>query len=78
MTAPFPPGFFSRADESPDGVFYSFDRLVTHIDESAIAAVNELYRELELHRRGSGDVLDICSSWISHFDPSRRVSWRWA
>jgi SAM-dependent methyltransferase len=65
----FPPGFFSRADESSDGEFYAFDRLVTHIDSGAIAAVTGLYRELELHRRGGGDVLDICSSWISHFDP---------
>jgi SAM-dependent methyltransferase len=62
----FPPRFFDRADESSDERFYAVDRLVTHIDEGAIAAVSELYRELELH----GEVLDICSSWISHFDPS--------
>lgn len=61
----FPPHFFDRADESDDGSFYAFDRLVTHIDGGAIAAVSELYRELDL----DGDVLDICSSWISHFDP---------
>ena len=59
----FPAGFFDRADESPDAVFYRPDRLVTHIDEGAIAAVGELYDELDL----TGDVLDICSSWISHF-----------
>ncbi len=59
----FPAGFFDRTDESPDTVFYRPDRLVTHIDEGAIAAVGELYDELEL----TGDVLDICSSWISHF-----------
>jgi SAM-dependent methyltransferase len=61
----FPAGFFDRADETPDSVFYTFDRLVTHIDPGAIAAVRDLYRELAL----TGDVLDICSSWISHFDP---------
>lgn len=60
---PFPPGFFSRQDESDDGTFYAFDRFVTHIDEGAIAAVGELYDELGL----TGEVLDICSSWISHF-----------
>ena len=65
MTA-FPPGFFDRADESPDTEFYAFDRLVTHIDEGATAAVTELYRELGL----AGDVLDLCSSWVSHFDPA--------
>ena len=61
----FPPGFFDRADESPDSRFYEPDRFVTHIDDGAIAAVGALYRELEL----DGDVLDICSSWVSHFDP---------
>jgi len=66
----FPPWFFDRADESPDTFFYAPDRLVTHIDEGAIAAVGELYDELEL----TGDVLDICSSWISHFrTPPRRL-----
>jgi SAM-dependent methyltransferase len=61
----FPPHFFDRADESADERFYAVDRLLTHIDDGAIAAVTELYRELEL----DGDVLDLCSSWISHFDP---------
>ncbi len=66
MTAPFPPGFLDRVDESDDDRFYAFDRLLTHIDDGAIAAVTELYDELGL----TDDVLDVCSSWISHF-PSR-------
>jgi SAM-dependent methyltransferase len=41
------------------------DRFVTHIDNEAIAAVTELYRELDI----SGEVLDLCSSWVSHLDP---------
>ncbi len=61
----FPVGFFDRADESPDDEFYGVDRFVTHLDDAAIAAVSELYGELGL----GGDVLDLCSSWISHFDP---------
>jgi SAM-dependent methyltransferase len=71
----FPPGFFSRADESDDADFYAFDRLVTHIDEGAIAAVGELYAELSLCGPTSGPVLDICSSWVSHFPtkPERLV-----
>ena len=36
----FPPGFFAREDESPDGEFYGPPRLVTHIDDGAIAAVS--------------------------------------
>jgi SAM-dependent methyltransferase len=68
----FPPGFFDRADESPDTIFYVPDRLVTHIDDGAIAAVGELYDELEL----TGEVLDVCSSWVSHFrtPPHRLVA----
>jgi SAM-dependent methyltransferase len=57
------PGFFDRADPSPDATFYSWPRLVTHIDEGAIAAVGELYEELAI----DGDVLDLMASWVSHF-----------
>ncbi len=35
----FPDGFFARQDETPDPVFYGSLRLVTHIDDDAIAAV---------------------------------------
>lgn len=63
----FPEGFFQRADESPDPVFYEPDRFVTHIDDAAIAAVGALYDELGIGARGDGRVLDLCSSWISHF-----------
>ena len=71
----FPPGFFSRGDETNDSDFYAFDRLVTHIDGGAIAAVGELYDELRLCGPSSGPVLDVCSSWISHFPtkPERLV-----
>lgn len=64
----FPPGFFSRQDNTDDGSFYAFDRFVTHIDDGAIVSVGELYDELEL----DGDVLDICSSWVSHFGTKPR------
>ncbi len=59
----FPPGFFSRQDEADDTAFYAVDRFVMHIDDEAISAVGEFYEEMEL----TGDVLDICSSWVSHF-----------
>lgn len=60
--AAFPEGFFGRMDPAPDTEFYRQPRLVTHIDDGAIAAVGELYAELGL----TGELLDICSSWISH------------
>jgi SAM-dependent methyltransferase len=59
----FPPGFFDRLDAEDDAVFYEPPRLVTHIDESAIVAVGTLYAELGI----DGEVLDLMSSWISHF-----------
>ncbi len=64
--SPFPPGFFDRADEHDDAHFYAPPRLVTHIDPGAIAAVSELYRQLDL----GDDVLDLCASWVSHMDPA--------
>jgi SAM-dependent methyltransferase len=59
----FPAGFFDRADDSADPEFYGPPRLVTHIDEGAIAAVGALYEELGL----TGSVLDLMGSWVSHF-----------
>jgi SAM-dependent methyltransferase len=59
----FPDGFFDRSDGSADAMFYSWPRLVTHIDDSAIAAVGTLYEELGIR----GEVLDLMSSWVSHF-----------
>lgn len=59
----FPAGFFDRSDTGADGAFYSWPRLVTHIDDDAIAAVGALYDELGL----VGDVLDLMGSWVSHF-----------
>ena len=67
----FPAGFFDRVDPSSDAVFYSWPRLVTHIDERAIAAVGALYEQLDV----TGDVLDLMSSWVSHFRrPPRRLT----
>ena len=62
----FPTGAFRRYDETPDERFYSIPRLVTHIDERAIAAVKQLYRE---HFPPGGAILDLMSSWISHLPP---------
>jgi SAM-dependent methyltransferase len=59
----FPAGFFRRTDETPDPAFYGPPRLVTHIDDRAIAAVGVVYDHLNV----AGRVLDLMSSWISHF-----------
>ncbi len=71
--ARIPEDAFRRADEAPDEEFYRASRLVTHIDDRAIAAVTQLYRELFPE---GGAVLDLMSSWVSHLPPEvayRRV-----
>ncbi len=67
----FPDGFFTRFDDDDDRRFYGVPRLVQHIDDGAIAAVRDLYDELGLY----GEVLDLCSSWVSHLarTPQRLV-----
>ncbi len=59
----WPAGFFDRQDRGDDADFYAPSRLVTHIDDGAIAAVSELYDELGVP---DGRVLDLMSSWVSH------------
>ena len=64
---------FRRTDETPDEEFYRTPRLVMHIDEGAIAAVTQLYRDLF---PAGGEILDLMSSWVSHLPPEveyRRV-----
>ncbi len=68
-----PEDAFRRTDEAPDEEFYLTPRLVTHIDERAIAAVTQLYQEFF---PPGGEILDLMSSWVSHLPPEvvyRRV-----
>jgi SAM-dependent methyltransferase len=62
--SPFPPEAFDREDETSDRYFYEQPRFVEHIDEYAIAAVSEAYRQF---LRPGGEYLDLMSSWVSHF-----------
>lgn len=55
-----------RYDETPDEGFYDLARLVTHIDDAAIAAVTQVYRE---RFPAGGAILDLMSSWVSHLPP---------
>lgn len=61
-----PPHAFSKDDAAPDSQFYSVPRFVTHIDDQAIAAVTQLYRELF---PPGGVVLDLMGSWVAHLPP---------
>ena len=68
---PLPREWFRRADEISDAAFYAQPRFVTHIDEGAIAAVTQLYREFF---PAGGAILDLMSSWISHLPPEVRYA----
>lgn len=66
-----PPDAFGRVDEGDDAAFYAPPRLVTHIDEGAIAALTKCYRALI----SPGDaVFDLMSSWVSHLPPELSLS----
>ena len=55
---------FRRMDESDDKIFYDTPRLCYHIDDAAVAALTQFYKE---NFKDGEDVLDICSSWVSHY-----------
>lgn len=64
---PFTPADFERVDESPDSSMYSEPRLVNHLDEASLARLMEVYRGV-FHAAPAGfSVLDLCSSWVSHY-----------
>ena len=63
-----PDGAFARQDEGDDLAFYAPPRLVTHIDEAAVAALSARYRELLPE---NSRVIDLMSSWVSHLPDDR-------
>ena len=63
-----PAGAFAKQDGGDDLAFYAPPRLVTHIDEDAVAALVGCYRRLVPE---GARVLDLMSSWISHLPGDR-------
>ncbi len=58
------PGWaFDKEDPADDAGFYAEARLVTHIDDAAIAALTDFYRQV---LPAGGVILDLMSSWVSH------------
>ena len=64
--AGLPATAFDKQDRAPDAEFYVQPRLVKHIDDAAIAAVTQAYRET---LPAGGALLDLMSSWVSHLPP---------
>jgi SAM-dependent methyltransferase len=58
-----PAGSFAKQDDGDDLAFYAPPRLVTHIDEAAVAVLSARYRDL---LPAGGRILDLMSSWVSH------------
>ena len=54
---------FQRQDNTDDRAFYSFPRLVIHVDEHASGLLAGYLAE---HLPSGGDVLDLMSAWRSH------------
>lgn len=63
------PDLFRRHDETDDAQFYVQPRLVNHIDDKAIRATTELFRE---YLPAGGAILDLMSSWVSHLPDNGR------
>jgi len=66
-----PAAAFARQDDGDDLAFYAPPRLVTHIDEGAVAALSAQYGALI---PDGARVLDLMSSWVSHLPANRRYA----
>ena len=73
MKTALPPAAFARIDETDDRLFYAEPRIVTHIDDNAIAAIKEFFDQT-LPRNAV--ILDLMSSAFSHLPdgfPTQRI-----
>ncbi|MBD2385584.1 class I SAM-dependent methyltransferase [Cylindrospermum sp. FACHB-282] len=52
-----------KLDDTDDKLFYAYPRFVTHVDESFIQQLTELYRQ---RLKPNTRILDMMSSWVSH------------
>ena len=61
-----PSAAFDKEDGGDDAAFYADARLLTHIDEAAIEALTDVYRQI---LPPGGVIADLMSSWVSHLPP---------
>ncbi len=67
----FPPEAFAKQDMGDDLDFYAPPRLVTHIDEGAVAALTQLHSQM---LPVGGRLLHLMSSWVSHLQDDRNYA----
>jgi len=58
---------FRRMDESPDTSMYAEPRFVNHLDDASLTRLTNFYRSIFAAAPPNFSVLDLCSSWVSHF-----------
>jgi SAM-dependent methyltransferase len=58
---------FSRMDEAADASMYAEPRFVTHLDDASLARLTSAYQAYFSAAPQDFSLLDLCSSWISHF-----------
>lgn len=63
-TWPYTASDFLRHDETSDSAFYLHPRLVTHIDDAAIARLTAYYDTV---LPTTGRIMDMCTSWKSFY-----------
>ncbi|KAF7541377.1 hypothetical protein G7054_g515 [Neopestalotiopsis clavispora] len=61
---PYEPADFARQDPEPDARFYHLPRRVHHIGAEARQTLEEYYAHV---LPATGQLLDLCSSWVSHY-----------
>lgn len=61
---------FQRQDETNDDYFYDEPRIVYHIDNFAVRSLTKYYGSLL--QSEDMEVLDLCSSWVSHYPEKYR------
>ncbi len=66
-----PAAAFDKEDRGDDLAFYAPPRLVTHIDDAAVAALSSYYARLI---PAGAVVLDLMSSWVSHLPATLRTA----
>jgi len=70
---PYTANDFTRQDESDDLYFYDQPRLCTHVDDSFIGRLKTYYGKV-FPQYPDARILDICSSWISHYPEEKTWS----